>query len=294
MKRIILYEMLMRDGLQSFSKILNFEEKCELLNILNSSNIKYVEFGSTTSPKLIPQIAYSYDLWDYIKKNTLYNKCIYTMLVTNDVGLKNTINLNIPSISIVCSVSDYFSLSNLHKNAIESFDVAYKYLEALNTTKHIRVYISCALGSCWEDFDEKYIELLVNNIKKLHKYATKNNISHSSFDIVLCDTIGINNVKNLEIILNKINNEDVFNYIALHFHSDGNFKKLIDCSLQYNIIKFDTSILGIGGCPFAKTKILGNISTLDLVKYLHSKNYTTDLSIEETEQLESLVKSILY
>jgi len=160
----------------------------------------------------------------------------------------------------------------------------------------IRVYLSCSFGSKWEVNDNKYIDKLVHYIKILYEYGLKNSISYKKFDIVLADTIGILNAERLNTILDIINKElqeEVFNYIGLHLHCDNNFEDLIDISLKYNIYKYDSSMLGIGGCPFSENKLVGNISTYDLIKYFNSHNILTNIDINKIDICNKKIKELI-
>jgi hydroxymethylglutaryl-CoA lyase len=108
----------------------------------------------------------------------------------------------------------------------------------------------------------------------------------------LSDTIGSINEHKIDELFNNID-KDLIDYIALHLHTDNNFYPIINKALEYNVSKFDSSLLGIGGCPFAKCKLLGNISTYSLVKYLHSKKYKTDLSLIKLRQTHNSIKMLL-
>ena len=102
--------MFLRDGLQSYKTIFNVPQKLSFLSHLNRVNYNCIEFGSTTSPKLIPQIEGSYELWNNIKasKNNL-GTTKYTMLVPSENHLQKVLNEGIYSYGLVTSISDAFS-----------------------------------------------------------------------------------------------------------------------------------------------------------------------------------------
>ena len=111
MKSVKIYEMLMRDGFQSLDKIYNLETKKEVIKLLIECNNNNIEFGSTTSKKLLPQLGDTFELWEYIKELNM-NKNIdnYTILNTSKRGLERSIECGIKSHSLICSISDKFSL----------------------------------------------------------------------------------------------------------------------------------------------------------------------------------------
>jgi isopropylmalate/homocitrate/citramalate synthase len=139
---------------------------------------------------------------------------------------------------------------------------------------------------------------------RLKKYVTKiyditknNNLSHKNIDIVLCDTMGILTTSTLKICLNEIiknsDLKDIEKYISLHLHTTNQFHQFIEISLNYNINKFDSSVLNIGGCPFSGKKNYGNINTLELVKYLEKNNYDTGINYEMLKYVEKDMLKIL-
>jgi hydroxymethylglutaryl-CoA lyase len=274
---IKIYEMFMRDGLQSLNKIYSLQTKLKFMNLLNKCNFYCIEFGSTTSPKLLPQMANSYELFDLTCKN-LHTK--YTMLVPSYNHIQKTLDKNINSFGLVCSVSEVFAQKNLKKTSDETFDNVVEQIELLTNNKknlHIRVYLSCSFGSPWENFNMEYFNKIEKYINNLIEIAKKKNIQSNNFDIVISDTVGLSNHKRtneiMKIINDNINNKDV-EYLATHIHSkEDEFYNVINNCIKNNIVKFDSSIAGIGGCPFAEDKALGNISTVKLIEFLNSNFY---------------------
>jgi isopropylmalate/homocitrate/citramalate synthase len=300
-KKIYIYEMFMRDGLQSLPKVYTLDNKKYFIDNLIKCNITNIEFGSTTSPKLLPQMDNSYELWNYLENLKLNNKYNLTMLISNNDGLNKSINYKIKSFGLLCSVSNSFGNSNLKKDADKSFkDMMEQYLIIKNNNInnfHIRFYLSCSFGTYEEDFDDEYIFRLKKYIEKIYNEIIDNNLTHENIDIVLCDTMGLLTIKILNIVLNEIieNSElkDIEKYISLHLHTTNNFYSFIDIALNYNINKFDSSVLNIGGCPFSGKKNYGNINTLKLVKYLEENNYDTGINYEKLEYVEKEMLKIL-
>lgn len=294
---IQIYEMFMRDGLQSLDKICSLENKKFFIDCLIKCNIKNIEFGSTTNPKLLPQMKESYELWEYLNEKNLNNNLI--MLITNNTNLKKSIDYNISSFSLLCSLSDVFGMKNLLKNSLDSFNhvleqISYIYNNCSSKNIKIRIYLSCTFGTIDEEFNESYMDILQIYLSKLVDEIRKYNIHFDDFDIVLCDTYGVITntllIKILELT-SSINN--INKYISLHLHTNNNFNDLIDIALKYNINKFDSSILNIGGCPFSGKENFNNINTVNLIKYLESKNYRTNIDINLLEKIEEEILKIL-
>lgn len=299
MNKVSIFEMFMRDGLQSLKKIYSLDQKKIFINNLLKANIKNIEFGSLTNPKLLPQMDNSYELWKYLGniKNTENHK--FTMLTPDKNSLIKCIENKIMSYGLICSLSDSFGKSNIKKTSKESFqdilndiDTIYDVNNIINKNDlHTRIYISCTFGTHTEKYN--MIDLGLNNrlimfLKEINQKIKFHKINSDKLDIVLCDTYGILTKQILMDVLDDLNNfnNDLLKYTSLHLHTNNNFYEFIDIGLKYNITKYDSSILNIGGCPFSGKKNISNINTLELAKYLEKNNYDTSINCEILEKVE--------
>jgi isopropylmalate/homocitrate/citramalate synthase len=316
-KKVQIYEMFMRDGLQSLSTIYPLTKKLNFLNNIYSCNIKNIEFGSTTSEKLLPQMGGSFDLWNNVSIDKTYKLSKFTMLITDKRSLIKSLNNNIISFGLLSSISDSFAKNNLKtdasksfENMMEQFDLIYnnnKRKDINNSTNlillddqninenkkfHTRLYLSCSFGGQNENLDEEYLNKLNKYILKIYDKIKFYNLNDDNVDIVLCDTMGILDTNIFNKVISKINEINGINkYISLHLHTDKNFYKYIDIALLNNIYKFDSSILNIGGCPFSGKKNIGNINTLDLATYLEKNNYDTGINIDLLKIIEKKIEN---
>lgn len=301
MKSIKIFEMFMRDGLQSL-KPFPLSKKINMFNIINRNNFYGIEVGSSTNSKILPQMANSIELWNTIKPE-FTNELLYpsgykkpkhlTMLAPSKIN--PLITQDIRSFGLLTSVSEDFSKLNLNKSSFDSFIHLLHQMNEINILHnyHIRVYVSCVFG----DIPDGKITLMsMNNLSTLIKILKikidELKLKPTELDIVLCDTIGNANCHDINNVLNYID-MDLMKYYALHLHSDTKFEPLINVGLSHGITKFDTSMLGIGGCPFAKKKMIGNISTYDLAKYLSDNNYKTNLDLELLKNTENKLRQII-
>ena len=204
-------------------------------------------------------------------------------------------NEGMDSFGLLCSISELFSNNNLRKQSDVSFYDMMEQFEIINNKKkiyNVRFYLSCTFGNYKEDFNDEYINKLMTYIKILYEKIKLYKLSPINVDIVLCDTVSILD-KNIYIqVLNEINKiDDIMKYIALHLHvENNNFNEYIDIALNYNIHKFDSSILNIGGCPYSGKKNIGNINTVELIKYLERNNYDTGIKYESLKYIEQNIK----
>lgn len=286
-KFVHIYEMFMRDGLQSLKKVYTYNTKLKFIDILLKSSLKNIEFGSTTNPKLLPQMNNSYDLWNYIKEHK-HQKNL-TMLITDNSSLNKCFEQKIISFGLLSSVSDSFGLSNLKKNSMDSLKSIIEQINMINkynNNSHIRLYLSCCFGSNKEIFNDLYLNKLFNYVADINYIIKMYN--YKNIEIVLCDTTGNLNNDILEKTLKRITTiHNINEYIALHMHCNNNFNDYIDIALKYNIYKFDSSLLNIGGCPFTGKSNLSNINTVQLVEYLENKNYNTGIDVNNLKNIEN-------
>ena len=271
---IYIYELFLRDGLQSLSKSYSVSERYEMFTLLNNCGLKGIEFGSTTHPKIVPQMEGSYELWNLIKHN-LKQDTTYTMLTPSIHHLDKVLLSDITSIGLVVSLSDDFAYKNMRMTSRQTFDQAKQMIDKIPNGVHIRIYLSYAFDTQLET-----LEKITRYTKELTSIALARNYSKNRFDIVLADTVGNCDVETIQTVLDAIEDKE---FIGVHLHVKAEFERLLDILLENKIYKFDSSLLGIGGCPYAE-ELIGNVSTLPLVKYLHKKGYHTGVNVEVLEK----------
>jgi hydroxymethylglutaryl-CoA lyase len=295
--KVKIYEMFMRDGLQSLNKVYPIETKLAFFNLLNSCNFHCIEVGSTTSPKLLPQMANSFELYKNAKKNPMTK---YTILVPSITKINETIGNNVNSFGLVCSVSETFAQKNLKKSSKETFNNVIQQMDIITQNvinPHIRVYLSCSFGSPWENFNNEYLENLNVFIMELLEYSKYNELNNEKFDIVVSDTVGLSSEKRTNEILKMLQfsvDNDKMDYLAMHIHSKENgFTKIINSCIDNKIFKFDSSMCGIGGCPFAEDEAFGNISTTKLINLLQSLGFCKNYNLNTLNYCEKELNKIL-
>jgi hydroxymethylglutaryl-CoA lyase len=310
MNRVKIYEMFLRDGLQSLKKIYTVPQKIQIFNSLNRCNYNCIEFGSTTNPKILPQVGGSFELWNHVKEHkNIQSPTKYTMLVPSINHIENVINSDINSYGFVMSTSNEFSQRNMKMTSEQAFNQVKELIgKTLNSNidkgkLHIRVYISCSFGCPWEGFSGNHMNRLDYFVSQLSGIGYKNGLSSDQFDIVLADTVGMSDKYTLGRIIDDI---DDINYVGLHMHMPGkivdmelkqNFESVIETALNKRIRKFDTSLFGVGGCPYAKqtesSDSIGNLSTIPMVKFVNSMGFQTDVQLEALEEQAKKIKDIL-
>ncbi len=315
---IKIYEMLLRDGLQSLPKIYTLEDRLTLYRLIESTGLTNIEFGSMTSEKILPQMSKSLELYNNIinQQTVQTDQTKLIMLCPSIRGLEKSIESNIKNISLLCSASNNFSYKNLNCDKNTSTINMLNQLELIikNDFELIRIYVSCSFGSPWDNFDSEYLNNLISLIKQIYDFSVRNQITHEKFDIVLSDTFGLGTEENISELYLNLKNEfgnTIFDYMAVHLHTcqvetkenynndviiynkSIGFEKLILISLENNIYKYDSSILGLGGCPFGEDNLKGNLATIDLINFLESVGFDTNIDKKKLLDNSFLISKII-
>jgi len=277
-------EVGLRDGLQNEKNLINIDIKIELLKKLMNAGIKTIEAGSFVSPKWVPQMADTSRVYEYINdqiKNKLninsndFETIKFAALTPNLQGLDEALKYNVKEIAVFGAASNTFSMKNINCSISESLD-RFKNVcdKAKNHNILIRGYVSCVLGCPYEGY--------ISPEKVL--YVTKKLFELGCYEVSLGDTIGVGTPgstrKLLEFLLKKENNLDV-NKLAVHFHDTyGQALANILVALELGISVIDSSISGLGGCPYA-SGASGNVATEDVVYMLNGLGIETGINMDK-------------
>ena len=269
MSDISIYEVGPRDGLQNIKDFTPTDEKINLIKDLYAVGLKDIEIASFVHPKLVPNMSDAEDVF-----TSTQNIGNFGVLVPNQRGVDRAKAVGAEKMNVFFSVSNSFNMANLGKpmnDVLSDIDIM---LQDTNK-KNIRAYISCAFGC---PIDGKPNENALNKaIQKADTFADT---------IVLCDTIGNAFPTLIKRTLQRTKKIDA--EIALHLHHKTNKRDNmfpnIQAGLEWGITQFDSSIGGLGGCPFIPGSG-SNLSTNDLVRYLDGKNYDSGLDIWELDNI---------
>jgi len=270
-----------RDGLQNQAKILSVESKISLIKQLSMCGVRNIEIGSLVSPQLIPQMKDSADVYLGINKQPDVR---YLMLIANKKGLDIACKLGIKRISVFCAASDAFSEHNIHCDIEQSLIKLESICkDALNADLSIRAYISCVLGCPFQGKVE--INQVIRIAEKLYQFGCD--------EIALSDTIGIGTAGQVKALLDKISQSIPIEHIAVHFHdSYGQAMANILIALQRGVSIIDSSIGGLGGCPFAPGAS-GNVATEDLIYLLNGLGIETGINLEQLISTSHFISKML-
>ena len=270
-KKINIYEVGPRDGLQNEKHIIPIQIKTEFVNKLSACNFKYIEVGSFVSSKWVPQMADSAKLYRSIKKK---NKINYSFLTPNLKGLEEAISQKVKTICVFTTASESFSKKNTNCSVKDSLKRAEEISKiALSNNIKVRGYLSCVLGCPYEgkvDF-KKTADLAVELINM------------GCYEISLGDTIGTGNPKDAMVLVERIIKKISVKKIAAHFHDTyGQALANIFSVIQLGVATIDTSVGGLGGCPYAKGA-KGNVATEDVLFMLEGMKIKTDINFKKVK-----------
>ncbi len=283
---VLVSEVGPRDGLQSINSIMSTIDKKQWIKAEAEAGVREIEVGSFVPPKLLPQMADTADIVRYAK--SLPNLTV-AALVPNFMGAKNAIDAGVDKMCLPLSVSETHSKANLKKN----------HDEVLREIKHIADYIKTLNENERPEFEGNLSTAFGCTIEG--KVSEKDVISLGAKmmelgcdEVGLSDTTGYANPAQIKRLIRLLKHEvGDKNVTSMHLHNTrglGLANAL--ASLEEGITTLDSSLGGIGGCPFAPGAS-GNIVTEDLVFMLDSMGLKTGIDIEALIEVNRLVKACL-
>jgi hydroxymethylglutaryl-CoA lyase len=268
-KKVNINEVGARDGLQNERVNISLEAKVEFINLLSECNYKYIEVGSFVSPKWVPQMENSNLVYDKIKKN---KKTIYPLLVPNIIGLHNALESNVQYICVFATASETFSQKNTNTSVEKTKKNIRKILKiALKNNLKTRAYLSCVLGCPYEG------KISYKKTANLAKFL----INEGCYEVSLGDTVGYGTPFETQKLIHEVSKNINYSKIAMHLHDTyGQALANIYASMQLGISSFDTSIGGLGGCPYAKGAT-GNVATEDVLYMLNGMGINNGINLKK-------------
>ena len=257
-----------RDGLQNEKEIISTEKKIQWIDMLSETGLTYIEVTSFVSRKWIPQLADALEVCKGIKRR---EGVTYAALVPNLKGLEGALEANIDEVSVFMSASETHNRKNINKSIDETIPVLDSVIkEALAAGKTVRGYISTVFGCPYEG------SVSVQEVARI----TEKLLEAGVYEISLGDTIGIANPAQVERLLGEMERHFDKDLFALHFHDTrgmglANVLRSVDMGFD----RFDSSLGGLGGCPYAPGAT-GNVATDDLVYMLEAMGCGTGIDLD--------------
>ena len=258
-----------RDGLQNEKTLITAQDKIKLIDMLANAGVEYIESGSFVSPKWVPQMATSTDVFNGI--NRIAGKT-YAALTPNMKGFEAAIAANVDEVAIFGAASESFSQKNINCSIEESLERFLPIMEAAKKANiKVRGYVSCVVGCPYEGMISP--EKVATVSKKL--------LDMGCYEISLGDTIGVGTPHTVQKMLQAVSAEVPVEKLAVHFHDTyGQALTNIYTALQYGVAVVDSAIAGLGGCPYAKGAS-GNVATEDVVYLLDGLGIESNIDLEK-------------
>lgn len=280
-KSVSIREVGPRDGLQNESKFIPTDEKIQWIDHLSNSGLNYIEVTSFVNPTWIPALSDAEYVAKHIKKNP---DVTYAALVPNTKGLFRALESGIDEVAVFISASETHNKKNINKTISETEIVLSEVVkESISNKKTIRGYISTVFGCPYEGNIE------TDQVIRLADSLFEMGINELS----LGDTIGIANPVQVKQVLEQLLKRYPADSIAMHFHNTrGTALANALASLEMGISKFDSSLGGLGGCPYAPGAS-GNLATDDLNYMLANMGIETNIDPKKLNAAALYIQSKL-
>ncbi|MEB0040579.1 MULTISPECIES: hydroxymethylglutaryl-CoA lyase [unclassified Pseudomonas] len=267
-QRVRLVEVGPRDGLQNEAQPVSVADKVRLVDDLTAAGLSYIEVGSFVSPKWVPQMAGSADVFAQIQRK---EEVTYAALAPNLRGFEDALAAGVTEIAIFAAASETFSQRNINCSISESLERFAPIMEAARLHgMQVRGYVSCVLGCPYEgQVTPEQVASVANEL-----------FAMGCYEISLGDTIGTGTPGATRTLFDTVAGKIPRGKLAGHFHDTyGQALANIYASLLEGIQVFDSSIAGLGGCPYAKGAS-GNVATEDVLYMLNGLDIETGVDLD--------------
>ena len=270
-----------RDGLQNEAQSVPAEVKIALIEKLVDAGLPVVESGAFVSPKWVPQMATSSEVFKGIQKRT---DVAYPMLVPNMKGLEAALEAGVEEISGFAAASETFSQKNTNCSIKQSLERFRQVAEKANAENlKIRGYISCVLGCPYEG------EVSMDTVAEVARQL----LDAGCYEISLGDTIGVGTAGKAQALIERVSRAVPIPQLAAHFHDTyGQGLANLHAVLQCGISVIDSSVAGLGGCPYAKGAS-GNVATEDVLYMLNGMDIETGVDMQKLLEAGQYINEFL-
>ncbi|HSG22359.1 MAG TPA: hydroxymethylglutaryl-CoA lyase [Azonexus sp.] len=270
-----------RDGLQNEKQIVPTAIKVELIDRLAEAGVRVIEATSFVSPKWVPQMADNAAVMQGIKRHPT---TVYPVLTPNLQGFDAAIQAGASEVAIFAAASESFSRKNINCSIAESLKRFEPILSSASALEiPIRGYVSCVVGCPYEGAISP--EQAASVAKTLFDMGC--------YEVSLGDTIGVGNPATIKRLIEACAEQIPIEKLAGHYHDTyGMAIANIYASLQMGMAIFDSSIAGLGGCPYAQGAS-GNVATEDVVYLLQGLGIETGIDLAKLAIIGDWISSAL-
>ncbi|MFO1251045.1 MAG: hydroxymethylglutaryl-CoA lyase [Inhella sp.] len=270
-----------RDGLQNEKQLVATEHKVELIQRLQEAGIRRLEATSFVSPKWVPQMGDNVEVMRGIARRP---DVAYAVLVPNAKGLEAALPLKPDEIVVFTAASEAFTQKNINCSIAESIErFAPVVADARAKGIKVRAALSCALGCPYEG------EIHPDQVDRVAAQLKAIGVDH----LGVSDTIGVGTPRRVQAALERALKHFPLAEVSGHYHDTyGQALANVYASLELGVATFDSSVGGLGGCPYAKGAT-GNVATEDVVFMLNGLGIETGVDIDALVDAADFISKVL-
>lgn len=257
-----------RDGLQNEKRVVPADVKIELINRLSASGLSVIESTSFVSPKWLPQMADNARVMAGIDRRPGVS---YPVLVPGMQGFEAAVAAGADEIAVFGAASEAFSQRNINCSIAQSLERFAPVLEAAHKRSiKVRGYVSCVMGCPYQG------EVLPESVAEVARQL----LEMGCYEISLGDTIGVGTPGKAQELINAVAAKVPLERLAVHFHDTyGQALACILAALELGVSAVDSSVAGLGGCPYA-AGASGNVASEDLLYMLNGMDIITGVDLD--------------
>jgi len=279
--KVRLVEVGPRDGLQNEKQPIRVADKVRLVDDLSAAGLSYIEVGSFVAPKWVPQMAGSVEVFAQIRQ---LPGVTYAALTPNLKGFEAALQAGVKEVAVFAAASESFSQKNINCSIAESLE---RFLPLMDAAKQhgirVRGYVSCVLGCPYEGTIAP--AQVADVARELYNMGC--------YEISLGDTIGAGTAGETRRLIEVVGSKVPRNKLAGHFHDTyGQALANIYASLLEGVAVFDSSVAGLGGCPYAKGAT-GNVATEDVLYLLNGLGISSGIDMDLLIQAGARICAVL-
>ena len=280
-KVLYLNEVATRDGFQNEAAFIDTDDKIALIDRLSACGYAKIEVTSFTSPKAIPALRDAEAVMHGIER---VPGVVYTVLVPNVRGAERALSCNVNEVNLVMSVSESHNRANLRMTREQSFAQLRDVIDAVRGTGvAINVSLSTAMGCPMEG--DVPVDDVLGWMQRFAELGVQG--------VTLCDTTGMAHPAQVRALCERASQAFGALELTLHFHNTrGMALANTLAALDAGIVRFDASLGGLGGCPYAPGAS-GNVCTEELVHMLELDGYDTGVNLAAVLDAAALLPGLI-
>ncbi len=275
-----------RDSWQGFSRQIPTAEKTSYLKSLLDAGFTHIDFGSFVSPKAVPQMADTEEVWSSIRNHPASRDGIYWIaIIANERGLDRALQIGgIPAVGYPFSISETFQKNNTGKTIAESWTLLEMlHRRAADAKMDLNVYLSMGFGN---PYGESWSVALVTETLALFRDL-------GIRIVMLADTTGSASSQQIREVFAAAREKCPELQLGAHLHaSPTQWRANIEAALDSGCVRLDSAIGGIGGCPFAQDKLVGNIPTEGVLSVLRERGIKTSVDEKKLPNILRMAQKI--